>query len=77
MKTKIRAIYIGDVSFDTLNIFELNEETDRFEMLSERGREDVISYDKSIVIENSDFLVFEVKTMKDDGKYGNEVTLIN
>lgn len=46
-------------------------------MLSERDRDDMISYDKSTVTEDSEFLLFEVKTMKNDGKYVNEVTLVN
>lgn len=54
---KIRAIYIGDVRFDQCPVFELNEETNYFEMLIDKE----YRYEKECVEEDSDFLIFIVE----------------
>lgn len=59
---KIRAIYIGDVRFDVCLVFELNFETNYFEMI----KDNEIKYEKECVYEDSDFLIFEVEN--DDAK---------
>lgn len=59
---KIRAIYIGDVRFDVCPVFELNFETNYFEMI----KDNEIKYEKECVYEDSDFLIFEVEN--DDAK---------
>ncbi|TKI47878.1 hypothetical protein [Lysinibacillus tabacifolii] len=54
---KIRAIYIGDVRFDQCPVFELNVETNYFEMLIDKE----FRYEKEVVEEDHDFLVFEIE----------------
>ena len=54
---KIRAIFIGDVRFNQCPVFELNDETKYFEMLIEQE----MRYEKEVVEEDDDFLVFEVE----------------
>lgn len=54
---KIRAIYIGDVRFEQCPVFELNKETNYFEMLIDKE----FKYEKECVEEDNDFLVFEVE----------------
>lgn len=54
---KIRAIYIGDVRFEQCPVFELNEETNCFEMVVDKE----FTYEKECVEEDSDFLIFEVE----------------
>lgn len=51
---KIRAIYIGDVRFDTCPVFELNQKTGWFEMLEDRS----FRYEKDVVDNDDEFLVF-------------------
>lgn len=53
---KIRAIYIGDVRFDSCPVFELNTETHQFVMISDNE----FTYDDLTVYDDKDFLVFEV-----------------
>ncbi|MEK4082451.1 hypothetical protein [Psychrobacillus sp. FSL K6-1415] len=54
---KIRAIYIGDVRFDQCPVFELNTETNYFEMLIDKE----MRYEKEVVEEDDDFLIFKVE----------------
>lgn len=54
---KIRAIYIGDVRFDQCPVFELNTETNYFEMLIDKE----FRYEKECVEEDDDFLIFKVE----------------
>ena len=54
---KIRAIYIGDVRFDQCPVFELNMETNYFEMLIDKE----FRYEKEVVEEDDEFLVFVVE----------------
>ena len=54
---KIRAIFIGDVRFDQCPVFELNNETNYFEMLIDKE----IRYEKEVVEEDDDFLTFEIE----------------
>ena len=54
---KIRAIYIGDIRFSQCPVFELNEETNYFEMLIDKE----FRYGKECVEEDNDFLIFEVE----------------
>ena len=54
---KIRAIYIGDVRFNQCPVFELNEETNYFEMLDDKD----FRYPKECVEFDEDFYIFEVK----------------
>lgn len=54
---KIRAIYIGDVRFNQCPVFELNVETNYFEMLTDKE----FRYEKECVEEDSDFLIFKVE----------------
>ncbi|KAA0955445.1 hypothetical protein FQ087_12580 [Sporosarcina sp. ANT_H38] len=54
---KIRAIFIGDVRFDQCPVFELNNETNYFEMLIDKE----MRYEKEVVEEDDDFLVFEIE----------------
>lgn len=55
------AFYIGDFRFPDYKIGELifkyNSKNDRFEMTSERE----LSYTSDIVIEDTDFIIFETK----------------
>lgn len=60
---KIRAIYIGDVRFDACPVFELKE-NDRFEMLEDAEAQ----YEKEMIENDEDWLVFEVDTDKDKAK---------
>ena len=54
---KIRAIFIGDVRFDQCPVFELNTDTNYFEMLIDKE----FRYAKELVEEDDDFLVFIVE----------------
>ena len=54
---KIRAIFIGDVRFDQCPVFELNPDTNYFEMLIDKE----FRYAKELVEEDDDFLVFVVE----------------
>lgn len=54
---KIRAIYIGDVRFDRCPVFELNMNTNYFEMLTDKE----YRYEKEVVEEDDEFLVFIVE----------------
>lgn len=63
---KVRAIYIGDVRFDQCPVFELNTETNNFEMIIDKE----IKYEKVVVEEDEEFLIFEIEndvaTMRND-----------
>lgn len=50
---KIRAIYIGDVRFDQCPVFQLDKETNYFEMLIDKS----FKYEKEIVEEDYQDLV--------------------
>ena len=54
---KIRAIFIADVRFDQCPVFELNPDTNYFEMLTDKE----FRYAKELVEEDDDFLVFVVE----------------
>ena len=54
---KIRAIFIGDVRFDQCPVFELNTETNYFEMIIDKE----IKYEKVVVEEDEEFLIFEIE----------------
>jgi len=54
---KIRAVFIGDVRFDQCPVFELNTETDYFEMVIDKE----IRYERVVVEEDEDFLIFEIE----------------
>jgi len=54
---KVRAIFIGDVRFDQCPVFELNSETNYFEMIIDKE----FRYLKEVVEEDDDFLVFEIE----------------
>lgn len=54
---KVRAIFIGDVRYEQCPVFELNHETDYFEMIIDKE----IRYEKLVVEEDNDFLVFEIE----------------
>ena len=54
---KIRAIFIGDVRFDQCPVFELNNETNYFEMLIDKE----MRYEKEVVEEDDNFLIFEIE----------------
>lgn len=56
------AIYSGDVRFDFCPVFELDEDTEEFIMLSDKE----FRYDKDVVYEDEDFLLFEVTTGDED-----------
>ncbi|WP_313234694.1 hypothetical protein [Sporosarcina ureae] len=63
---KIRAIFIGDVRFDQCPVFELNNKTNYFEMIIDKE----IKYEKVVVEEDEEFLLFEIEndiaTMKNE-----------
>ncbi|WP_303971234.1 hypothetical protein [Sporosarcina ureae] len=54
---KVRAIFIGDVRFDQCPVFELNNETNHFEMIIDKE----IKYEKAVVEEDEEFLIFEIE----------------
>lgn len=54
---KMRAIFIGDVRFDQCPVFELNRETDYFEMIGDPE----FKYAREVVEEDGDFLIFEIE----------------
>lgn len=54
---KVRAIFIGDVRYDQCPVFELNNETNYFEMIIDKE----VRYGKVIVEEDDDFLIFEIE----------------
>ncbi|MFD1928921.1 hypothetical protein ACFSFY_12840 [Sporosarcina siberiensis] len=54
---KVRAIFIGDVRYDQCPVFELNNETDYFEMIIDKE----VRYEKVVVEEDDDFLIFEIE----------------
>lgn len=54
---KRKAIFIGDVRFDQCPVFELNSETNYFEMIIDKE----FRYLKEVVEEDDDFLVFEIE----------------
>ena len=54
---KIRAIYIGDIRFNQCPVFELNLDTNYFEMLTDKE----FRYEKEVVEKDDDFLVFIVE----------------
>lgn len=51
-----RAIYIGDVRFNECSVFELNVNTNYYEMLNDKE----YRYEKEAVEEDEDWLIFEV-----------------
>ena len=51
---KIRAIYIGDIRFDQCPVFELNLDTNYFEMLTDKE----FRYEKEVVEEDDHFHIF-------------------
>ncbi len=55
-----RAIYIGDIRFNECNVFELNVDTNYYEMLNDKE----YSYKKEAVEEDDDWLIFEVNLGK-------------
>lgn len=65
MDKEIRAIYIGDIAFDTCPVFKLNTETDRFEMLIDCD----FQYEAVFVYEDKDFLIFE---LEEEAFFGDE-----
>lgn len=72
MDVKIRAIYIGDMRFDFCPVFELDEDTKEFAMLSDKE----FRYDKAVVYEDEDFLVFEVALGDGDNDEIGAVNLV-
>lgn len=54
---KLRAIFIGDVRFSECLVFEYTATTNQYEMLSDR----MIAYDKEVVEQDEDFLLFRVE----------------
>lgn len=56
---KVRAIYIGDVRFDQCPVFELNSETNYFEMLIDKE----FRYEKECVEEDDNFLILKWRMM--------------
>lgn len=54
---KVRAIYIGDVRYDQCPVFELNTDTNYFEMLIDKE----FKYEKEVVEEDDEFLIFVVE----------------
>ncbi len=55
--TRIRALYIGDVRFNSCPVFELNLKTMNFEMLSDP----TFAYSIDIILYDSDFILFTVE----------------
>ena len=53
---RLRAIYTQDVRFDSCPVFELNTETNYFEMLEDR----LFRYKSEEIYEDENFLVFAV-----------------
>lgn len=72
MDVKIRAIYIGDMRFDFCPVFELDEDTEEFAMLSDKE----FRYGKAVVYEDEDFLVFEVALGDGDNDEIGAVNLV-
>lgn len=68
-KEKIRAIYIGDVQFDTCVVFELNEENDYFEMVGDTE----FRYPREGVIQDEDFILFKITKNEDESEDGERV----
>ncbi|AJD29231.1 hypothetical protein EJM73_06610 [Clostridium botulinum] len=64
---KIRAIYVGDVRFEQCLVFQLNKETDYFEMLVDKE----FRYKKECIEEDADWLIFEVDIDEDKAKLLN------
>jgi len=56
LETIKRAIYIGDVRFNECNVFELNYDTNNYEMLNDKE----FRYTKEVVENDNEWLVFEV-----------------
>ncbi len=54
---KLRAIYIGDVRFDTCPVFELDPLTGDFEMIIDRS----FAYGQEAVYSDPDFILFEIE----------------
>lgn len=54
---KVRAIFIGDVRFDQCPVFELNNETDYFEMIGDPE----LKYLREVVEEDDGFLIFDIE----------------
>ena len=67
---KISAVYLGESKCDECRVFELNEQTNNFEMLKDKE----VKYKKERVEEDKDFLVFKIDDdkatlMKDYRRY--------
>lgn len=56
MGKRIRAIFKYDIRFDTCPIFELDEKKGIFHMITDEE----FKYDKDVVLNDDDFIVFEV-----------------
>jgi len=54
---KIRAICVTDVIFEQCPVFELNKETNYFEMLQDNS----FRYEKECIEEDPDWIIFEVE----------------
>lgn len=52
--TTIRALFIGDVRFDSCPMFELNTKTMYFEMISDPE----CAYSTDIILDDPDFILF-------------------
>lgn len=63
---KIRAIYIGDVRFKNCPVFQLKE-NGWFEMLEDSE----YRYEKEVVENDDDWLIFEFDIKKDEAKLIN------
>jgi hypothetical protein len=57
---KIRAIYKGDILYNSADIFELNKETGYFHMLNDFN----FRYEKNIVLNDDDWVIFEIENEK-------------
>ena len=69
---RIRAIYMGDMKFEICRVFELKE-NGYFEML-----EDIeFRYEKEIVEDDNDWLIFEVDIEKEFVKLNREDNIVN
>lgn len=70
MREKVRAIYIGDVRFDAVMLFEYNKVDDMFIMLD---LDDVdnseFRYPSDAILEDDDWLLFQIE---EDRKGKNE-----
>lgn len=67
MREKVRAIYIGDVRFDAVMLFEYSKVDDMFIMLDLDDMDNSgFRYPSDAILEDEDWLLFQIEECEDE-----------